>query len=78
MFILVFRGSLRQHKGQYSNGNQFFKKPGLIKAMFKFIHVRNSLNIVAIKWKAVSTCDFAARQNLHGDIATKIACVNGP
>ena len=48
MFILVFRGPLRQRKGHYSNGNKFFKKLGLIKAIFKFIHVRDSLDIAAI------------------------------
>ena len=78
MFTLVFRGHLRQRKGHYSNGNKFFKKLGLTEEIFKFIHVRNSLDIAAIKWKAVYTRDFAARQNLHRDIETKIACVNAP
>lgn len=57
MFILVFRGPLRQRKGHYSNGNKFFKELGLIKAIFKFIHVRDSLDIAAIKWTAVYTHD---------------------
>ena len=78
MFILVFIRPLRQRKGHYSNGNKFFKELGLIKASFKFIHVRNSLDIAAIKWKAVYTHDFAALKNLHREVATKVACVNGP
>lgn len=78
MFILVFRGPLRQRKGHYSNGNKFFKELGLIKAIFKFIYVRDSLDIAVIKWTAVYMHDFAARQNLHRDVATKIACVNVP
>ena len=57
IFILVFQGPLRQRKGHHSNGNKSFKRLGLIKAIFKFIQVRNLLDIAAIKWKAVYTRD---------------------
>ena len=78
MFILVFRGPLRQRKGHYSNGKTFFKELGLIKAaiflhdgifilkgqpfthaIFKFIYVRNFLDIAVIKWQAVYMHDIA-------------------